>query len=101
MNLLKLLFRRRGLLSNLESIVGASVALVGLSLASHLGVEFSADTAFAVIGGGVLIGNQLLGGLDVFKRFDTEHKATFELLSGKGPGTSDSMAESVEEQRKP
>ena len=87
----KLLVNRRGLLSNLESIVGAVLAGLGLLAASKLGVVYSEEVAFAVIGGGVYLGNQLLGGLDFFKRFDAKEKTTFDVLSGRGPGTSDSL----------
>lgn len=89
----RLLVNRRGLLSNLESIVGAAVAGIGLLIASRFGVAISEEVAFAVVGGGVALGNQLLGGLDFFKRFDAKERATFDLLSGRGPGTSDSMDE--------
>lgn len=89
--LLKLIFNKRGLLSNLESIVGAAVAGAGLYAASRFGLEVTLDTATAVIGGGIVAGNQLLGGLNVFKRFDVQHKGTFDMLSGRGPGTSDSL----------
>jgi hypothetical protein len=89
-SLIRLAVGRKGLLSNLESIVGAVIAGAGILAVQRLGYTVSEERIYAALGAGVLLGNQLFGNLECFRRAD---KAIFGDLPHEGPGTSDSLTD--------
>lgn len=69
-SILRLAIGRKGLLSNLESIAGAIIAGIGILAFQHLGYTISEERICAILGGGVLAGNQIFGNLECFRRAD-------------------------------
>jgi hypothetical protein len=86
--LAKLIIGRKGLLSNLESIVGVVIAGAIILAIQRIGYTISDERIYATLGFGVLAGNQLFGNLEWFRRAD---KAIFGDQPHEGPGTSDSL----------
>ena len=81
--LFRLILGSKGWLSNLESMAGAILAAIAILGIQHLGYTLSQERVLEILGGGVILGNQLFGNLDVFRRWD---KIIFPVRPPEGPG---------------
>lgn len=95
-----IIFGRKGWLSNLESIIGALAAGCVILGLQHFGWVLSETVIVSALGIGVMAGNQLLGNLDFFKRWDMILFQGAE-LPDQGPGTSNSLSDFASDSKSP
>lgn len=98
--LFRIVLGRKGWCSNLESIVGALAGGLVVWLAQRFGFPLTEAWVLGIMGAGVMAGNQLLGNLDFFKRWDKILFPGAE-LPDQGPGTSNSMSDFASDSKSP